>query len=306
MTSSTFGLQYVAKFNKYLNIKNLVVCKITSEDNNKQYLVSYFYKHVAFLRVLFFKRTCTLRHSSYIFWPDSKCSNWNYSNIWVNTLHHFNVFFHWECQKTSFTCCFIVTATNLIWPVIFCFFCSWWPAEQYQLFAQLCRFLVTSGCLLSRKVWWVVQIGSFWLKNVFYRPKWTTRNWILSIFKFWNECQKDSIKYRWKNGVICQGVMFPSWVLFLKLSRRCIFCNFDLTLARNLKSVETIYIYTSKRSLYTLSKNGNYLFHTMAYWFGGRVWSRRIFDILIASISWMFASTCTTGLMHLKNSRDYF
>ena len=61
MTSSTFGLQYIVKFNKYLNIKNLVVCKTTSEDNNKQYLVSHFNKHDTFLRVLFFKRTCTLR-----------------------------------------------------------------------------------------------------------------------------------------------------------------------------------------------------------------------------------------------------
>ena len=55
MTSSTFGLQYVFKFNKYLNIKNLVVCKTTSEDNNKQYLVSHFNKHDTFLRVLFLK-----------------------------------------------------------------------------------------------------------------------------------------------------------------------------------------------------------------------------------------------------------
>ena len=36
------------------------------------------------------------------------------------------------------------------------------------------RFLVTSGCPLSRKVWWAVWIGSFWPKiEVFYRPEWT-------------------------------------------------------------------------------------------------------------------------------------
>ena len=40
---------------------NLFVCIITSENNNKQYLVSYFYKHVAFLRVFFYGRTwCSL------------------------------------------------------------------------------------------------------------------------------------------------------------------------------------------------------------------------------------------------------
>ena len=32
---------------------NLLVCIIMSENNNKQYLVSYFYKHVAFLIVFF-------------------------------------------------------------------------------------------------------------------------------------------------------------------------------------------------------------------------------------------------------------
>ena len=39
------------KFNKSLNMKNLFVCTIMSENNNKQYLISYFYKHVAFFRV---------------------------------------------------------------------------------------------------------------------------------------------------------------------------------------------------------------------------------------------------------------
>ena len=44
---------------------------------------------------------------------------------------------------------------------------------------------VTWRCLLSRKVWWVVRIGSFCKK--FYRPectKWgTTLKWILTNFK---------------------------------------------------------------------------------------------------------------------------
>ena len=36
------------------------------------------------------------------------------------------------------------------------------------------RFLVTSGCLLSRKVCWAVWIRSFWPKlEVFYRSEWT-------------------------------------------------------------------------------------------------------------------------------------
>ena len=36
-------------------MKNLFVCVITSENNIKQHLVSYLYKHVAFLRVFFVK-----------------------------------------------------------------------------------------------------------------------------------------------------------------------------------------------------------------------------------------------------------
>ena len=62
LTSNTFWV----KFKKYLTMKNLFVCIITSENNNEQYLVSYFYKHIAFLS--FFKRTYTLHyHSSHIF-----------------------------------------------------------------------------------------------------------------------------------------------------------------------------------------------------------------------------------------------
>ena len=58
------------------------------------------------------------------------------------------------------------------------------------------RFLVTSECLLSRKVWWVVWIGSFWPNiEVFYRPEGakegTTWKWILSIFQFRNEYYKQ-------------------------------------------------------------------------------------------------------------------
>ena len=62
--------------------------------------------------------------------------------------------------------------------------------------------------------------------------------------------------------------------MVLKLSKKCSF----LTLARNLKSVETIFIYASKRCCYVLSEHGNYLLYTMADCFGDiRVGSRKIF-----------------------------
>ena len=39
---------------------------------------------------------------------------------------YINICLHRECCKTSFICCFIVTNKNLIWSVVFLFFCSWW------------------------------------------------------------------------------------------------------------------------------------------------------------------------------------
>ena len=79
LTSNTFWV----KFKKYLTMKNLFVCIITSENNNEQYLVSYFYKHIAFLS--FFKRTYTLHyHSSHIFYLDRKYCRWNCGNILIN------------------------------------------------------------------------------------------------------------------------------------------------------------------------------------------------------------------------------
>ena len=44
-------IHFFVKFNNYLNMNNLFVCIIMSENSNEQYLVSYFYKHVAFVRV---------------------------------------------------------------------------------------------------------------------------------------------------------------------------------------------------------------------------------------------------------------
>ena len=62
--------------------------------------------------------------------------------------------------------------------------------------------------------------------------------------------------------------------MVLKLSKKCSFS----TLARNLKPVEAIFIYASKRSRYVLWEHGNYLLYTMAYCFGDiRVGSRKSF-----------------------------
>ena len=102
-----------------------------------------------------------------------------------------------------------------------------------------------------------------------------------------------------KNGVICLVSMFPFWLMVLKLSKKCIFCNFVLTSGRNL--IQAIYIYASERSRYTLSENG-IVYYAMTYCFEDiSVWSRIILlnfcwlsiflDILIANISLTVART---------------
>ena len=49
---------------------------------------------------------------------------------------YINIHLHRECPETSFICCFIVTAKNLIWPVVFSFFCSWWL--ERNIYLQCC------------------------------------------------------------------------------------------------------------------------------------------------------------------------
>ena len=57
-----------------------------------------------------------------------------------------------------------------------------------------------------------------------------------------------------KNGFICVVSMLPSWVMILKLSKKCIFPNFVLNSAKDLN--KAIYINASERSLYPLLENG--------------------------------------------------
>ena len=74
-------------------------------ENNKQYLVSYFYKHVAFLKVFFIKELA--------------CSIVVVVHAFCMTLQQhlnrcINIYLQGECHKISFICCFDVTAENLI------------------------------------------------------------------------------------------------------------------------------------------------------------------------------------------------
>ena len=150
--------------------------------------------------------------------------------------------------------------------------------------------LVTSLCLLSRKVWSAEKY--FTDQN---GPKrgnefWVFSNSDINITNSWAE------KVDEKNGIICLVSMFPSWFMVLKLSKKEHFCNFVLSSARNLSLLK---LYGSERSRYALSENGS-VYYAMIYCFGDiRVWSWRIllnfcrvsifFNILIANISWTVA-----------------
>ena len=57
--------------------------------------------------------------------------------------------------------------------------------------------------------------------------RWKTPRYYLRFFR-WDE----------KNGVICPVSMFPSWVMFLKLFKKCIFSNVMLTSASNVSLLE--------------------------------------------------------------------
>ena len=102
-------------------MKNLFVCIITSENNNKQHLVSYFYKHIAFLFFYFFylfiyfffvkehPRSITV-HTFF-----EKTGNAVDETMQQQHLSQYiNIYLHRECRKTSFIFCYIVTAENLI------------------------------------------------------------------------------------------------------------------------------------------------------------------------------------------------
>ena len=93
-----------------------------------------------------------------------------------------------------------------------------WPQRIDKNIIQV---FSTSGCLLSRKVWWAVQISSFWRKiEIFYRPEWTKVMNVKINFRYfqiqeWILQTGRAEKVGGKNGLICVVFMFPSWVMIL-------------------------------------------------------------------------------------------
>ena len=156
-------------------------------------------------------------------------------------------------------------------------------------------FLVTSGCQLSRKVW-KEKI------EVFCRPEWTEVMNLQKNFKYFQiqkwmlqtgraekvlRLNKD-VKERWKyhlstyldekNGVICVVFMFPSWIMILKLLKKCIFLILCWPQQKNLIIMNNlIHIWLRKVLLRT--------FEDISFW-NRRIllnvcWVSIAFDILI-------------------------
>ena len=110
--------------------------------------------------------------------------------------------------------------------------------------------------------------------------------------------------------------MFLSWVMVLKLYKKVYFLQFCADLSKKLKSVKAIYIYTSEKCCYKLSKN-DIVYYAITYCFVDiKVWSWRIllnfccvsifFDILIANISWMVVQTSVNHIIFSKSVMGTF
>ena len=104
--------------------------------------------------------------------------------------------------------------------------------------------------------------------------------------------------------VICLVSLFSSWHMVLKLSKKCIFCNFVLT-ARNLGLLNQL-TYMHMKGLFTQ-------FQKIVLF---KVWSRRILlnicwisifsDILIAHISWTIVQTTINHVIFSKRVKKTF
>ena len=120
---------------------------------------------------------------------------------------------------------------------------------------------MTSGCLISRKAWCVVRIGSFYPKLKYFTDQngpnggpHQNKFWLFSNKKM-NVTNSLSGKSRWKNWNHLPSFMFPSWVMVCNLSKKVHFLQFCSDLSKKSKSVGAIYIYVSESSHYTLLEN---------------------------------------------------
>ena len=74
-----------------------------------------------------------------------------------------NISLHWECRKTSFTRCFIVTAKNLIWLVVFFIFLFMVTGREIificstvwlSFMVHICKMIIPSGVFFIFPKFW--------------------------------------------------------------------------------------------------------------------------------------------------------
>ena len=123
----------------------------------------------------------------------------------------------------------------------------------------------------------------------------------MNFENFQMEYYKQIGKDRWKNGVIYLVSMLPSWVMVRELSKKCFFCNFVLTSARNLSRLKQ-FTYRDLKGLVTnfqklvlfimlrLTVSEVWVFEIEEF-LRNFCWFSIFFDILIANISWTVAQT---------------
>ena len=119
--------------------------------------------------------------------------------------------------------------------------------------------LVTSGYLLSKKVWWAVRMDSFCPKLRYFRPEWnkggdhTKMN--LDYFQIQEWTLQTVREEKAKMKKMAQFVYFPCTLpglWFLIFSSKVYFLQFCADLSKKPKSVKVIYIYASESSHYFL------------------------------------------------------
>ena len=93
-------------------------------------------------------------------------------------------------------------------------------------------FLVSSGSLLSRKVWWGFQFVSFCIKFRYFEHQngqnggpCENKVWLYSNSKM-NVTSSSNKKVRWKKWAICLVFIFSSYVMVYKLSKISIIYTF--------------------------------------------------------------------------------
>ena len=113
-------------------------------------------------------------------------------NTWTNTL---TLLYVENVANASFIRCFIVTAENLTWQVVFLFFCSWWPVEEYYLLTAQ----ITVAVILWNLKRPVSEEIPFWNDLVRFVKNKIYKRWVILILEIsWIfQCQKGYTVYKY-------------------------------------------------------------------------------------------------------------